>query len=242
MIAAAGVLAQEVEGLVGAALEPFGEHPLRLLDDNATGEGALELFDEQLLLAARSLLQQSDGCHVREGASGLASSSSPGALRDRFIAPIRSARRRIGSASTAENPRRCSAGASRGHRRRVLRELIAAHPGGVPPYGRSHPLLAEGSSYAPLQTPAEAIPERFAGRHVVGPRPEGVERACALGQSVGGLLTDGCLTARDRRTGSRGLPKLFPPASRGRRHVRCAIRGNGCVGWLDAGRGRVRPG
>jgi hypothetical protein len=69
VVATAGVLAQEVEGLVGTELEPFGEHPLRLLDDNATGEGGLELFDEQLLLAARTLLQQTDGRHDREGAS-----------------------------------------------------------------------------------------------------------------------------------------------------------------------------
>jgi hypothetical protein len=115
VVATAGVLAQEVERLVGAELESFGEHPLRLLDHDPAGEGSLELLDEQLLLAARSLLQQTDGRHVREGAGDTRSRlvQLTGALRNRFIAPITSAQRRIGSACTAENPRRCSSAASR---------------------------------------------------------------------------------------------------------------------------------
>jgi hypothetical protein len=61
LVAVAGVIAQQGEGLVHIHPETLGELPLGLLDDNPAAKGCLELLGDGLPAAHVPLVQQPDG-------------------------------------------------------------------------------------------------------------------------------------------------------------------------------------
>lgn len=62
----AGVSAQGGECLLGVEPEPFGERPLRLLDDDPAGQRGPQVPDEFGTVVRGPLLQQPDGGDVGE--------------------------------------------------------------------------------------------------------------------------------------------------------------------------------
>jgi hypothetical protein len=84
----------------------LGEDAFGLFDDDAAGEGGLQLLVEDLAAADGAFLEDADGGDVGEGlAEGeVGGGSGPGVWWNRFSAPMASRRSRSGSACTDRNP------------------------------------------------------------------------------------------------------------------------------------------
>jgi hypothetical protein len=118
LVAVAGVVAQNLEGMVDVDAETLGELAFGLLDDDPAAGGALELPGVLLAGAPVSLLQQPDCGDVGQGLADTEVLRVERAVSapNRFSAPMTSSRSRIGTAWTVRNPALTAADANRGHR------------------------------------------------------------------------------------------------------------------------------
>ena len=65
-VAGAGVIAQQLEGLVHVDAQPLGELTLGLLDDDPAGQGGLKLLGDRLAAPHVPLVQQADRGHISQ--------------------------------------------------------------------------------------------------------------------------------------------------------------------------------